>query len=112
MTTPTPSEQQLPIRVRGAADLGRAVRETRVGLGLSQAELARDARVGRQWLVGLEAGDKGTAPLDMVLRVLRALDLAITLDPAPASPARQVTPPPPMISASEIIRRHTGLREP
>jgi hypothetical protein len=33
-------------------------------------------------LVGLEAGGKVSAPFDMVMRVLRELRLAVTLDPA------------------------------
>lgn len=66
-------------RIQAAAALGDLVREARLAHGLSQTQLAADAAVGRQWLVGLEAGDKASAPLDMVLRVLRALALDVTL---------------------------------
>ena len=89
--------------VAGAAELGRAVRGARVRAGISQAELAGDARVGRQWLVGLELGDKNSAPLDMVLRVLAALDLTVTLKPPEPRPA----PAGPIITATQILRRYT-----
>jgi len=90
--------------VAGARDLGQAVRAARVGQGLTQAELARDAGVGRQWLVEFEAGDKVSAPLDMVLRLLRELGLAVTLDPT--RPAQPVSPRP-IIRADDVLARFT-----
>ncbi|MCL2468597.1 MAG: helix-turn-helix domain-containing protein [Micrococcales bacterium] len=95
MTTP---------RVTSTASLGAAVRQARRDQGLSQAELARDAQVGRQWLVGLESGDKVSAPLDMVLRVLRELGLAVTLDPV----AREPSDDRPIITATQILQRFGG----
>ncbi|MDR1078701.1 MAG: helix-turn-helix domain-containing protein [Propionibacteriaceae bacterium] len=92
--------------VRGASDLGDAIRTARIAQGLSQAELAQDAQVGRQWLVGLEAGDKSSARLDMVLRLLRELRLPVLLDAAPEpdrSPATILT----LVRADDIIARHT-----
>lgn len=68
------------LHVRDAAQLGDAVRKARAAIGLSQSELAADARVGRQWLVAFEAGDKLSAPFNMVMRVLRSLELDVTLD--------------------------------
>lgn len=79
--------------VHDAAELGLLVRETRLQQGLSQTELAIDARVGRQWLVGFEAGDKASAPLDMVLRLLQALRLDVTLSGSPAPTALSVEAP-------------------
>lgn len=70
---------------RGAVDLGALVRDTRVGEAISQTALAQAAGVGRQWLVGFEAGDKPSAPLDMVFRLLRELDLRVTLEPTPVA---------------------------
>jgi len=91
-------------RTTSALDLGHAVRAARLDQGLTQAELARDAGVGRQWLVEFEAGDKVTAPLDMVLRLLRELGLAVTLDPTrPAQPV----PPRPIIRADDVLARFT-----
>ncbi|MDR1189725.1 MAG: helix-turn-helix domain-containing protein [Bifidobacteriaceae bacterium] len=92
--------------VSDARDLGDAVRKARLNLGLSQAELAHDARVGRQWLVGLEAGDKTAAPFDMVMRVLRELRLPVLLDPTQAA-VRRVGAPAPVIRADDIIARFT-----
>jgi transcriptional regulator with XRE-family HTH domain len=91
-------------RVGDAVALGVAVRQARIDQGLSQVELAHDAQVGRQWLVGLEAGDKTSAPLDMVFRVLRALGLAVTLDPVRPAPADNR----PVITATQILQRYGG----
>lgn len=91
--------------VRDAAQLGAAVREARVRAGLSQSELAADANVGRQWLVAFEAGDKLSAPFDMVMRVLRVLALEVTLDVSvPTRP--RVEGHPFMPTASEVLARY------
>lgn len=92
--------------VRDAMELGAAVREARLSQGLSQGELARKARVGRQWVVGVEAGGKQAAPLDMILRVLQALSLDVTLlGSSPARGSRTVTDG--GISADAIVAQHT-----
>lgn len=93
------------ISVRSAAQLGEAVREARVEAGLTQTELASDSGVGRQWLVAFEAGDKMSAPFDMVMRVLRVLELEATLDPSlPKRPGRQGQPFAP--KATEVLARY------
>ncbi|MDO5534058.1 MAG: helix-turn-helix transcriptional regulator [Propionibacteriaceae bacterium] len=92
-------------RIHAAGELGDLVREARLAQGLSQTELAAEAAVGRQWLVGLEAGDKASAPLGMVLRVLHALALDVTL----AGSHREERPQPerpPLPSASDILSRY------
>jgi len=93
--------------VGSATDLGNVIRDTRLRLGLSQAELARDAKVGRQWLVGLELGDKSSAPFDMVLRVLRVLDVSIMVKPRPAYVNARSNVP--VITATEILSRYTKV---
>jgi len=87
--------------VDSPSHLGGVVRDARARCGLTQAELARDAGVGRQWLVAFEAGDKESAPLDMVFRLLRTLGLSVVIDAAPVPPAVR---PVPIISASGILR--------
>lgn len=59
---------------------GSAVRRARKERGLSQAELAARAGVGRPWLSELETG-KRTAELGRALSVLSALDLAVVFVP-------------------------------
>ncbi|MGH2928488.1 MAG: helix-turn-helix domain-containing protein, partial [Solirubrobacteraceae bacterium] len=49
-------------------------------LGLSQAEVARRARVSRQWISEFESG-KPTAELALVIRLLDALGLYLSLEP-------------------------------
>ena len=70
------------MHIRTPLDLGLAIRDRRRKLKLSQSELARKAGVGRQWVVAIEHG-KSRAELGLVLRTLAALDLPLTIDPAP-----------------------------
>ncbi|MCY3806264.1 MAG: helix-turn-helix domain-containing protein [bacterium] len=63
-------------------DLGAAIRRARQDRGLSQAELAARAGVGRPWLSEVERG-KRTAEVGRVLLVVCALDLAVALVDAP-----------------------------
>jgi HTH-type transcriptional regulator/antitoxin HipB len=100
------------ILVRDTRELGTAIRSARRAQGVSQAELAHDAQVGRQWLVALEAGDKASAPLDMVSRVLAELGLEVTLAPQRRVPRGGVGAAQPIILASEIIARHTKTPAP
>lgn len=53
--------------------------------GATQASLAARAGVGRQWLNAFELGGKRTALLDMVYRVLSAHEVAVEMEPEPAS---------------------------
>ena len=62
--------------IRTASDLGAAIREHRLKLGLGQSELARNAGVSRQWLSGVENGRPG-AELGLVLRVINILGMRI-----------------------------------
>ena len=78
------------MRVRTAVDLGAVIRERRRKRGLSQAKLARQVGVGREWIIEVEKG-KSAAPLKLLLRTLRALGLALYAQPAdePERGARQ-----------------------
>jgi HTH-type transcriptional regulator/antitoxin HipB len=61
---------------------GAEVRRARKDAGLSQAELAARAGVGRPWLSELENG-KRTVELGRVLLVLSVLGLAVSIVPEP-----------------------------
>ena len=64
-------------------DIALAVRVRRRQLKLRQLEVAKAARVGREWLVDLEHG-KPTVELGLVMRTLETLGLEIHLrDTAP-----------------------------
>ena len=62
--------------VRAPADFGALVRRRRKALGLSQAELAEQANVGRRFLIELEEG-KATAQLGKALRILSMLGVSL-----------------------------------
>jgi transcriptional regulator with XRE-family HTH domain len=66
-------------KVRTLRDLTASVRGRRRQLGLTQAELAARIGVSRQWLIAFEHG-KGTAEIQLVLRLLDELELRISLD--------------------------------
>jgi transcriptional regulator with XRE-family HTH domain len=66
-----------------AADLGALVRRKRRSLDWTQEHLAAVVTTSRDWIVKLEKG-KATVPLNMVLRVMAFLDLAMAVhDAAP-----------------------------
>ena len=68
-----------PAPINSIRELAAAVRGRRLGLGLSQAELAVRAHVSRQWLSQFEAG-KPTAELGLVLALLDALGLRLGVE--------------------------------
>ena len=67
-------------------DVALAIRTRRRQLKLRQLEVAKAAKVGREWLVDLEHG-KPTVELGLVMRTLETLGLEISLCPTDAPPA-------------------------
>lgn len=74
--------------MRNAADVGAAIRAARRAEGLTQAQLAQRAGVGRQWLVALEKGHD-RAELGKVVAVLAALGLRAGTQAESAPPGRR-----------------------
>ncbi len=74
--------------MRNAADVGAAIRAARRAEGLTQAQLAERAGVGRQWLVALEKGHD-RAELGKALAVLAALGLRAGTHAESAPPSRR-----------------------
>ena len=64
------------ITIRATRGLGAAIKARRLELGWSQAKLAQQLGVQRQWVIRLEAGSEG-AEVGTVLRALSALGLSI-----------------------------------
>ncbi|TQO20230.1 y4mF family transcriptional regulator [Rhodoglobus vestalii] len=63
------------------ADLGRAIRDKRLKLGLTQQELAERVGVARQWIIKVEKG-KTRLELEPLLQTLFQLGLELRLDDA------------------------------
>jgi transcriptional regulator with XRE-family HTH domain len=89
-------------RFRTARELGLLIRQSRADAGITQANLATRANVGRQWLSAVEAGHHDRAEIGMVLAVLTALEIRLFADterpsePPPAGAAeRSVDSAPP-----------------
>lgn len=78
------------------ADLGEALRERRVQLGMSQEEVCASAGVARSWLSKVEAGRHRGAELQKVLDLAATLGLTLVLtrDGAPAAGVASASAPP------------------
>ena len=77
--------------LRSAEALGSAVKLRRRELRWSQAKLADQIRVQRQWVLRLEAGTHG-AEIGKVLRALTALGLTITVGSDSVERSNKVAP--------------------
>ena len=64
------------------SSLGEQIAARRKRLGLSQSELARKAFIGRSTLDALENGRAGELGFSKITRLLAALGLELTLQPA------------------------------
>ena len=79
------------VQWRSGEQLGSAVREARERMGITQAQLARRAKVGLKFLYELETG-KDTLRADKVLDVLNALSLQLVVAPKGAALAAREAP--------------------
>jgi y4mF family transcriptional regulator len=68
-------------------DVGRLVRETRKGLGVTQKALALTSGTGLRFIIELERG-KETAEIGKVLTILQTLGIQLTLTPPPTATKR------------------------
>lgn len=75
--------------LRGAPALGRALRQRRKDIGLTQAECAARAGVSAAWLSQLENG-KATCEVGLVMDVAHALGVCFDLRPVTRSLADDV----------------------
>ena len=83
---PTRSNQET-WAIKSAGDLGRTIAGLRAQRGLTQAELAKQGGVSRNYLAQLETG-LTVAMLERVLRLLRRLGAEVTVSaPKPESDA-------------------------
>lgn len=65
-------------------EIGRLVRKTRTGLGVTQKALALTSGTGLRFIIELEKG-KETARIGKVLTVVQTLGIQLTLTPLPAA---------------------------
>lgn len=79
------------ITVRTTRALGAALKARRLELGWSQAKLADQLRVQRQWVIRLEAGADG-AEIGIVLKALTTLGLSIVIGNEPSDASKRAAP--------------------
>lgn len=82
-------------------EIGELVRSVRKTLGLTQAELAELAGVGRRFVIELEAGH-GRAELRKVADVMRAVGLEVSDEP---DPIEMVRTPSGLVSFRTVMSR-------
>lgn len=90
------------IHVNSLRDLATIAQGRRRELGLSQAELARRARVSRQWVNAFERG-KATAEIGLVIRLLDALDLRMAVTAVDSRDAPRATP---AVDLDALLEQH------
>jgi transcriptional regulator with XRE-family HTH domain len=75
-----------PQALRSSLDLGRRLRDQRLRLGLTQAQLAAKAGLTQPAISRVERG-LGLGSLEQLLSLLNALGLELALQPADLPPA-------------------------
>jgi len=100
----------MPTTINSIRDLAAAARGRRLGLSLSQARVAEQARVSRQWLSEFESG-KPTAELQLVIRLLHALGMQINLEVPGDSQSRQNTAPPTTVDLDVLLDQYRNSGE-
>jgi len=95
--------------IRNPKDLGLAIRDRRRELRLSQAELAKRVGVTRQWVIGIEQGNR-SAEFGLVLKTATALGLTVDLQGRgqPTRTPRRIRTPP--IDIDAIVERARDSR--
>ena len=95
--------------IRNPKDLGLAIRDRRREMRLSQAELATRVGVTRQWVIGLEQGNR-SAEFGLVLKAAAALGLKVDLQGKgqPTQTPRRIRTPP--IDIHAIVERARDSR--
>lgn len=67
------------MKIVSVKDLVVCIHQARKDRGWTQAQLAEQAGVSRDWIIGLEKA-KPTLELGLVLRTLKALNLPLSID--------------------------------
>lgn len=89
------------------SELGERGRQVRIGMNLTQAELAKNAGVAQRTIERFEAGN--SVQLDTLVRILRALRLSTNLDQLlPEASVRPIQ----LAGYGEKVRRRSFKRRP
>ena len=83
------------MEVRSVRELAAVIRGLRREKGWSQATLAREAGVGREWIIHLEKA-RPTVELGLVMGTFKALGVCLRIEPQPKQPD-------PVIDLSRIL---------
>lgn len=68
------------MEIQSVRELAAVIRQLRREKGWSQATLAREAGVGREWIIHLEKA-RPTVELGLVMGTLKALGVRLRIDP-------------------------------
>jgi|GEM_PF-484608 len=67
------------MKMRSITEIGGLIQQRRTDLGLTQAQVARSAKVSRDWIISIENGRRLTVDFERLLRTLDVLDLSIEI---------------------------------
>lgn len=67
------------MKMRSITEIGGLIQQRRTDLGLTQAQVARRAKVSRDWIISIENGRRLTVDFERLLRTLDVLDLSIEI---------------------------------
>ncbi len=93
-------------QLRTMGDLGISIRDARLRAGLTQVELAKKADVSREWLIGIEKGNRPRSEFSKVLAIIDALDLRLDLSSPNETPDNtKRLPGSPALSTTEATQQ-------
>lgn len=95
--------------IHNIRELGVRMRDRRLELGLTQAELARRIGVTRFWVIQVERGSTG-AEIGRVFKALAVLGLELDVRPVDAPAARSSEADAWTPNLAQILERARGLR--
>ena len=93
--------------INSIRDLAAVVRGRRQALGLTQEDLAARANVSRQWISAFERGRPG-AELQLILRLLEALELRLSVDPTDDAQTTRRAPAGVLVDLDALLEDHRG----
>lgn len=96
------------MQIDTARDIGLRIRDQRLALRVTQAELARKVGASRSWVMKMERGNAG-AEIGLVLRALHALGLTVDVREGSAAAGR-ARGEVPAVDLAAILERARGER--
>ncbi len=69
--------------ISNLGELGAIIRRLRTDRGLTQSQLAEQAKVSRFWIVQIESGQIDNPQVQQIMRTVTALGFSLSIEPTP-----------------------------